>query len=69
MKRLIALGVAAAALLASCEDRPREVVVWMGEPVPDLRAGDSLVVLGATEAWCDDAGGTWVYEACEEVDF
>ena len=51
---------------------PGEVVVWDGDPIGcDLVGGmHTLVVLGMpNEAACDHAGGRWVYEACEDVDF
>ena len=51
---------------------PGDVVVWDGDPITcDLVGGmHTLVVLGMpNEAACDDAGGRWVYEACEDVDY
>ena len=48
-----------------------EVVVWYTESTPcDLDGSQTLVLLGLpNEAACDQHGGRWVYEACEDVDY
>lgn len=48
------------------------VTMWDDQPLTcDVSPPQTLVVLGLTggEPACDDLGGTWVYEACEGVDY
>lgn len=48
-----------------------EVVVHGDDPTPcDLRGNvNTLTVLDITPTECDDIGGVWIYEACENADF
>lgn len=47
-----------------------EVIVHGNEPTPcNLDGSNTLVILNITEAACDQVGGRWVYEACEDADF
>lgn len=62
-------AVAAPGSKPACD--PGVITVRVDQETPcDLIGGsNTLTVLGGTEADCDQSGGRWYYEACENVDF